>query len=162
MVVFLWVWAARVWTSSYPLQPSVAPKFSPGGVLGGGGREVGNPLLSRTLQIRTLEITSREQDRNTLSAYTPSSTLCDPRVICMVETSANPQLHSQGSACRLSGVVYIWRRWVQFVQKRIWTRKMQLLIRKEIKLTWNSASIEQVQCSMWAVIHLLKNDFCFL
>lgn len=35
---FLWDWAARVWASSYPLQLSVAPTFSPGGVQGGGGK----------------------------------------------------------------------------------------------------------------------------
>lgn len=61
--------------------------------VGAGGREVGNPLLSRTLQIRTLEIANREEDRNILSAYTgPSSTLCDPGVICRVVTSAETPL----------------------------------------------------------------------
>lgn len=39
----------RVWTSSYPLQPSVDSSFPQGAALGGGGKgKVGNPLLSRT------------------------------------------------------------------------------------------------------------------
>lgn len=40
----------------------------------GGGREVGKSLaLTHPPWIRTLEITTREQDRNTVGAHSPSS-----------------------------------------------------------------------------------------
>lgn len=75
--------AVRVWTSSYPLQPSVASSFPRG--TAEGEREVGNPLLSRTLQIRPFEMTS------TGTEITPSAYAASPPL-------AWPQGHVRGSA----------------------------------------------------------------
>lgn len=143
---FLWDWVASVWASSYPLQLSVAPTFPLGGVKGGGGREAGNPLLSRTLSIITLEITSREQDRNTLSADTappppPAPAphpLCVPGVIRLVVTPAETPLAVISLSCQWSclHVEAMWRH----LCRRKWRKNAAFFhTRMEIKLSVNTA-----------------------
>lgn len=138
---------ARVWTSSYPLQPKRSSKFSPEQGRESerrGAGEVGNPLLSRTVQIRTLESTNGEQDRNTLAACSPSSaTICDPGVTCLAVTPPESRRSACGDQLVMSAELFTYGggagagggRGLQ--QREKGTRHLAIFI-KEIKMTSGS------------------------
>ena len=131
---FFFCWSGKSLDIILPTPALRSSSFS----LRGGVRMWGKgSWLSHTLQIRALEITSREQGRNTLSACSPSSiTLCDPRGH---RSSGDPLLKPTAP---LTAVDSLWE-WALFTyggnrhSRGIWTR-CDISKRNERKLKFYS------------------------